>query len=384
VPADFKPNWYPFWSPRFWHGIRAGDYYQLLRRNRFAVHPARFPLALTVGSLSLFNTVWSTAQRLILGQKIEQTKMARPPIFIVGHWRTGTTMLHELLSQDPQFAFPSSYDCFAPNHFLISKRIFAPIVGWLMPHRRPMDDMPVGEEFPQEDEFALCALGAPTPYLRIAFPNHEPTDVDLLNLDQAPPEKTARFRAALEFFFKSLSYHYGGKRLLLKSPPHTGRIRLLSQWFPGAKFIHLSRNPYQVFESTLRLWRSLDQVQGFQIARYSDRQLEDFVFDAHARMYAGYFAQRDEIPPDHLVEVKFEDLLASPEDEVQRIYKRLSLGDFGSAMRSRILEYRELRRGHQSRSKGLDIATMERVRARWSEYFEAFGYESAVPRAIGV
>ena len=384
MPEDFKPNWYPFWSPRFWHGMRTVDFFRLLRRNRFAIHPVRIPLAFTVGSLSLFNTVLSAAQRVLLGQKIAQTRIELPPIFIIGHWRTGTTMLHELLTCDPQFAFPSNYDCFAPHHFLLSKRLFSPMVGWLLPNRRPMDDMPVGAEFPQEDEFALCALGAPTPYLRMAFPNHEPTDLDLLNLDQADPEKIARFRQALEFFFKSLTYHYGGKRLVLKSPPHTGRIRMLAQWFPGAKFIHLSRHPYQVFGSTLRLWRSLDQVQGFQIARYSDRDLESFVMDAHARMYSGYFAQREGIPPEHLVELKFEDLVAEPENEVQRIYERLSLGEFTPAVRRNIIEYRVQRRDHQSKSARLDGPTMERVRTQWSDYFEAFGYEPVVPRAVGV
>jgi hypothetical protein len=149
VPDDFKPNWYPFWSPRFWHGMRTAIIFRLLRRNRFAIHPARLPLALTVGTASVFNTVFSATQRLFWGRAIEQTKIEQPPIFIIGNWRTGTTMLHELLTCDPQFAFSSNYDCFAPHHFLMTKRFVSPLIGLMLPHRRPMDDMPVGEKSPR-------------------------------------------------------------------------------------------------------------------------------------------------------------------------------------------------------------------------------------------
>ncbi len=384
MSEDFKPNWYPFWSPRFWHGMRTVDYFRLLRRNRFAIHPARVPLSLTVGTTSLFNSVLSATQRLFLNRQIERTQIEKPPIFIVGHWRTGTTMLHELLTCDPQFAFPSNYDCFVPHHFLVTKWFLSPLIGWLLPNRRPMDDMFVDAKSPQEDEFALCTMGASTPYLRLAFPNREPADMDLLNLDQASPDRVERFRRSLEFFFKSLTYHYGGRRLVLKSPPHTGRIRQLAKWFPGAKFIHLSRHPYQVFGSTLRLWRSLDQVQSFQLANYAEDKLERFVMDAHRRMYTGYYAQRDDILPEHLVELRFEDLVAAPEIEVQRIYERLSLGPFTPEVHRNIIDYQNQRRDYRPKSGGLDGPARERVLAEWSEYFEAFGYERVAPRTVEV
>lgn len=364
--------------------MRTPDFLRLLRRNRFAIHPARWPMTFTVGTTTLFNTVLSVAQNAFLGKRIARTRIEQPPIFIIGHWRTGTTMLHELLTCDPQFAYPSNYDCFVPHHFLLSKPILAPLVNWLLPSRRPMDDMPVGAFSPQEDEFALCALGAPTPYLRMAFPNHPPADMDLLNLDRTSPERVQRFRDGIEFFFRSLTYHNNGRRLVLKSPPHTGRIRKLAEWFPEAKFIHLSRHPYQVFGSTLRLWRSLDQVQGFQLPRYADEQLEEFVFDAHARMYEGYYAQREGIHPANLIELKFEELVAHPESEIERIYDRLSLGPMSAAVRQGIGNYLRERRDHRTKPVSLPQATLEQIDRRWSKYFAAFGYETTALRPIEV
>jgi hypothetical protein len=376
VVQDFRPNWYPFWSPRFWHGLRATDWIRLLWKNRFAVHPARVPLALTVSSLSVINSLFAAAQSLALRRRIEQTRIEHPPLFVIGHWRTGTTLLHELLTLDSRFAFPRNYDCFVPHHFLLSKRFFGPVIGWLLPNRRPMDDMLVDPELPQEDEFAIGALGSPTPYTRIAFPNHGPKDLQMLNLDEASPECVARFRSAIEYFFKALTLHYGNKPLVLKSPPHTGRIRWLAEWFPGARFIHLSRHPYQVVPSTMRLWPALDHVQGLQIPRYPPDELLDYVNTAYRLMYGGYFRQRQQIPSEQLIEVRFEDLTASPESELERIYAHLRLGGLDEVFRRKVAEYREHRRDHRPSTTPLPDAIERRVRDQWREYFAAFDYES--------
>jgi hypothetical protein len=355
--------------------MRLPDYLRLLRRNRFAVHPARLPMALIVGSMSVFNSFWSMANSAVLGSRIQRTVIERPPIFIIGHWRTGTTLLHELLACNPQFAFASNYDCFVPHHFPLTKHLFSPLINLFMPGRRPMDDMMIDAKAPQEDEFALCGLGAPTPYFRMAFPNRPPVEIDTIDLRKVPLDTVERFRTALDYFFKSLTYHYGGRRLILKSPPHTGRIELLSQWYPGAKFIHLSRHPFALFDSTVRLWRSLDQIQGFQIPKYSARALEDYVLDVLQRMYAAYFAQRDSIPSDNLVELKFEELIAAPESVIERVYDSLELGPVEPIVRKNLATYLYQRQSVKPKSNRSDASAEERVKKEWAVYFEAFGYE---------
>jgi hypothetical protein len=92
-------------------------------------------------------------------------------IFIIGHWRTGTTLLHELLTLDEGFTAPSTIECFAPALCLA--------LGWLLrrlkfflPANRPMDNMLLGWDQPQEDEFALMNLGLGSPYEAMIFPNH--------------------------------------------------------------------------------------------------------------------------------------------------------------------------------------------------------------------
>ena len=94
---------------------------------------------------------------MLLGRRIAQQPIKDAPIFIIGHWRSGTTLLHELMSLDERFTFPTTYECFVPNHFLISAW-FDAWLKCLLPKQRPMDNMALGWDRPQEDEFALCNM----------------------------------------------------------------------------------------------------------------------------------------------------------------------------------------------------------------------------------
>ncbi len=90
------------------------------------------------------NTTLHFAQRLIFGRTLASAEMHGPPVFIVGHWRSGTTMLHELMVRDERLSSPSTYQCFAPHHFLVSEWFFRRFCGWLLPGKRPMDNMAAG------------------------------------------------------------------------------------------------------------------------------------------------------------------------------------------------------------------------------------------------
>jgi omega-hydroxy-beta-dihydromenaquinone-9 sulfotransferase len=61
-----------------------------------------------------------------------------------------------------------------------------------------------------------------------------------------------------------------GRQIVFKSPHHTGRIKLLHQMYPDAKFIHVTRHPFTFFPSTLRMYRSFDHSQSLQKPREND------------------------------------------------------------------------------------------------------------------
>lgn len=377
MPTSEKPitkhNWYPPWAPRFWNGMRVGSFLALLRENQFQIDLARWPMTTIVGGCSVLNSTLGFVQQLTHGRRIEQAQLIAPPVFVIGHWRSGTTLMHELLALDSRYAFPNNFDAFVPNHFLLSRYWLYPIVKLLMPPSRPMDNMSMGVSSPQEDDFALSAFGAPTPYRRIAFPNRTHRDHLLLNLGNASELELERLRSAMERFLKALTVRYQ-KPLVLKSPPHTGRIEKLSQWFPGAKFVHVARHPYDLVPSTMRLWRALDQLMGFQLPRYDDTVLKNYIFECQDLMYSAYHQQRGLIPSKHLVEVRFEDLVEQPLVEMRRVYEHLELGEF-EQIEPQLKSYFERKKNHKKNQFTIDDALRMEVDARWPIYRQMFGYE---------
>ena len=356
--------------------MSTGSYLELLKHNRLQVHPARYPMMVLVSGCSVVNSSLNRLQKIFYSAKIDATRIEQPPVFIIGHWRSGTTLMHELISLDERFAFPSNFEAFVPKHFLLTRHVMYPLINLLMPGKRPMDSMTMNASSPQEDDFALCSYGAPTPYRRIAFPNNRGDDHLQLDPDRTGEnqgQSDEQVKEALTHFYKSLTLRYAGRQLVLKSPPHTARLDRLAEWFPGAKFVHVSRHPHKLVSSTMRLWRLLDEIQGFQLARYDDQWLKNYVFQCQSLMYDSYFRHRDALPENQLAEIRFEDLIQSPTDTLQKVYQQLEIGDFAAA-RPAIEKYFADRKGHRTNPVELNAELVAEIDSHWRPYAEAFGY----------
>lgn len=362
---------YPWYSPRFWHGMCLSDWWRLAREHRFRFHPARWAMASTVTCFAISNSMMRLVQQALFRRAVERTEITKPPVFILGHWRSGTTYLHELMMQDQRFNTPTSYQCFQPHHFIISQWLVTRLFWWLMPGKRPMDNVSLDWNSPQEDEFALCAMGVPSSYRSIAFPNDPPVDLQYLNMQGLSARQLEEWQQALLWFVKLVTY-YGGGQVLLKSPPHTGRLKILAELFPGAKFIHLVRDPYSLYPSNVRLWRALNFAQGFQLSE--GQNVEAFVFECMDRMYSGFHEQREQVDPEIICDLRYEDLVRDPVGQLRGIYERLDLGDF-SAVEPNLQKYAESRRNYRPNRHELDEPTRATIADRWSFYFDRYGYE---------
>lgn len=364
-------NAYPFWSPRLWHGMRTRDWLRLVAKNGCRMHPIRWSMAAIIMPISVIDSLLYRYQELRHGRRIKATEITQPPVFIVGHWRSGTTHLHELMVRDERFAFPNTYECFAPWHFVVSEWIVPKFMSILLPSKRPMDNMHVGFAHPQEDEFALCTMGAPTPYEGMAFPNNRPRPyLEFLDMADCRPEDMEKFKKSLKWFMQALTYQKQ-KRLILKSPPHTGRIGVLAEMFPGAKFVHIVRDPVTMFPSNRKLWPALVPPQAFQIPKFPD--LDEYIFSCFERMYRGFNEQRNALNPSQLHELRYEDLVRDPLGEVRAIYEKLDLGDF-EPMRPKLTEYLAGQKDYQTNRHELDPDLVAEIRRRWGWYFEKYGY----------
>ncbi len=329
-------------------------------------------MAAGIFGFATFNSTAAFAQRLLFERSLRETELATPPLFILGHWRSGTTHLHDLLDLDPRLVCPNTYQCFAPHHFLLTEWMVTRTLWFLVPAKRPMDNVAAGWRRPQEDEFALCNMGQPSPYRWLAFPESGPVYMDFLDFKEVDEQALQHWTEALIWFARCLTYRHPQQRVTFKSPTHTGRIAHLARTFPGAKFIHLTRNPYELFASTVRLWDALEATQSLQKAAVRDRT--EYVLECFERMYAGFQTQRMEVPESQLVEVRYEDLTRQPMAELQRVYEGLELDDF-EQLRPALESYLQQDREYQpNRHSALDDRTQQLIQERCADYLQRYGY----------
>lgn len=359
------------WAPRLWHGMTGSAWMKLLHDNRFAITPSRIPMALGVSAASLVNSSLAAAQGTFWKRRVEAIELRDDPVFIVGHWRSGTTLLHELLAADPRHAYPDTYACLAPSHFLVSRYLVPWWLGLLMPQRRPMDNVRIGWKQPQEDEWALCLLGLPSVYRTVAFPDRLPHCSPSLTLGDLSLEERSRWDRTFVKFLKSLMVGRDASRLVLKSPTHTARIGHLRELFPQARFVHVVRDPLSIFPSTMRLWTRLATDHGLRLP--DKQQLEQYVLDTFARMYEAFETQRRRIPPERICDVHYERLVADPTGQMREVYEQLDLGDFEVA---RPHVERKAKASSDYRTNRYEVAAglRQRIEDRWQDYFLRYGY----------
>ena len=94
-------------------------------------------------------------EKIKFNKKIKQTEIKHHPLFIIGHWRSGTTYIHNMLSLDKTFGYCSTFTATVPGVFLGSEKIFKPVLAGSITPKRPMDDVPMGIDLPQEEEYAI-------------------------------------------------------------------------------------------------------------------------------------------------------------------------------------------------------------------------------------
>jgi hypothetical protein len=215
-------------------------------------------------------------------------------------------------------------------------------------------------------------MGIPSPYLVWAFPNHGPVADEYLDLATLPDAERERWKRAHERFVKRVAVARN-HRIILKSPPHTARVRTLLEIFPDARFVHIVRNPFVLYPSTIRLWSTLSQIQGLQALDPDNAWIEEQVLTTFVRMYERFERDRELIPAGRLAEVHFEHLVADPVGQMCAIYDRLGLGEF-DRVEPAIARFAAEQGDYRTNRYELPPATANRVRRKWAPYFERYGY----------
>jgi hypothetical protein len=251
----------------------------------------------------------------------------------------------------------------------------------LLPKKRPQDDVPVGFDRPQEEEFGMMMLGEGTPYITHAWPRFGPADTEYLDFKGVSEADKQQWADAYMWLYRRLLLKHGGKRLVMKTPANAARLKLLTKLFPDARYVYLARNPLNVFPSTVKLWRALYSVQGLHNPPNLDPWLDDYILDMFARLTEDYEEDKHLIPKDRLVELRYEDFVKDPVATMRDIYQRLDIPGFAQA-EAPMRDFLAGRSEHKVSRYDMPVALKRKVAERLKPYIDRYGYRAAVDAAL--
>lgn len=265
-------------------------------------------------------------ERISTRKKVESIRIERPPVFIIGYWRSGTTFLHTCLCRDPNAAYVNTFQGIFPNHVLLNKGWISFLARFLMPPRRPVDDVRLDMDLPQEEEIAMGNLQYLSFYNFFYFPRDilRIRDESLLFKDVSE-KQLMKWKESYEMLIKRAILNTGGKQFISKSPPNTFRIPYLLDMFPGARFIFLYRDPERVL-SSFRLFAT-EVAKGIGLQNITAEEYEKPLCDLYRDLMIQYEKDRELIPPDSLVEIRYRDLMKDPIGHIRQIYDKFDLGE---------------------------------------------------------
>ena len=304
----------------------------------FPISMAKVPLMLAFLLVHILSSPFRLIEHLVFSARIKKQEINPSPVFIIGHWRSGTTFLHQLLSSDKQFGYINFYSAMFPNSFLWTEKHIKPhlnklcgLFKWKIPF---FNNIKYDFDFPCEEDTALLNMGCRTSaYWSYALPQSAIaifSNTMYFTATNSGLEK--EFTHDHLYLLKKISLKFQNKRLLLKSPPNTARIRLLLKTFPGAKFIYINRHPVHLFYSHRKLWNHC--LNRYALQEINQQELDTIIIQTMKNMFLQYKKDKTLLNEGNLYEVNYEELQKDPLAAVKEIYDYLQLPNFIDAERN--------------------------------------------------
>ena len=115
-----------------------------------------YPRVLFITLLSILNSLLGCIDYLYFHDAIQNIELPNDPVFVIGHYRTGTTLLHNLLSTDREnFHYCNTFCVGLPSSFLWFEKYGKFFMHLILDKTRPMDSIPLHFDLPQEDELSV-------------------------------------------------------------------------------------------------------------------------------------------------------------------------------------------------------------------------------------
>lgn len=278
------------------------------------------------GLISAVGTPFQLIDKIGYDKKLKDFRFEESPVFILGHWRSGTTFLHNLLCRDPRSGYITTYQSIFPNH-LYSKWLFKTFLKANIPEKRPSDNVRLSADYPQEDEFTMGNLNPVSYYHFWYFPKRRIEFYEkYVRFSSIPDKKLKVWKNTYVKLIKKSLLNTSGNRAIIKNPVNTARIKTLLEIFPEGKFIYLYRNPVIVYLSTLKFFTELFPTLWFY--PITESEIQELVLDTYLKLWKDYQESKYLIPKGNLIEIKFEEFEREPLNFLKNIYGVLNLAGY--------------------------------------------------------
>ena len=271
----------------------------------------------------------SAIEKAIMESRLPEAADLPPPIFILGHWRSGTTHLYNTMVKADTFSYVNPIATGLPWDMFGIARAFQPLLERTIPRDRYIDNIPVTPDAPQEDEIALASMTPISFYHAIYFPSIFDDQLKRgLFLENCTKAERESRKFAFTHFMRKLA-HSQSKQLLIKNPVYTGCPLFLKEAFPNAKFIHIHRNPFEVFLSMRNFYHKLLPV--FALQNFDHLDIDEIVLATYDEMMQRFERETAGFQAPNFVEIGYDALSENPIGSLATIYETLELDGFDAA-----------------------------------------------------
>ncbi len=316
---------------------------------------------------------FSTAERLLIEGRLPKPAEMAPPVFILGHWRSGTTHLYNIMTKSGAWGYVPPVATGLPWDLFGIARVFNPLLEKALPKHRYIDNIPVTPESPQEDEIAMANMSDLSFYHGIYFPKAFDELVRRgLFFDGCSEDEVGAWKTRFVYLLRKLSELQGRRTMLIKNPVYTGRLAMLRQMFPDAKFIHIHRNPYEVFVSMRNFYTKL--LAEFALQPYGHVDIDETILTVYERMMRALETDAADLPATRYVELRYEDLDSDALGAVEAVYRGLHLPGFDAA-RGAFEAYLASIRSFEKNKFAYSDEAAAKVEGRLGYFLEKWGYD---------
>jgi hypothetical protein len=347
------------------------NWIKILIENKFNIDWRYLPKALYVTIMILIMTPFRIFEKNSF-DKIKNDIKVKSPIFIIGHWRSGTTFLHYLMGQDKNLAYVSTFETMTPNMMIKKEELFKNIVKNHLPNKRPMDNLELHADLPYEEEYAIANLSPYSFYHAWYFPKkmRKYFDQNVLYKNNSNGIKE-KWIETYDYFLKKITYKNNGNQIVLKSLVNTAKIPIILKKYPNAKFIFMYRNPYKVYLSTWNLYRKILPIFSFQ--KLNNYQLDNEILYNYRNLITKYLKDKKFIPHGNLIEISYEDFVKNPFEMLKRIYIKLGLDSFEKS-KTAFEKYILKHKNYKTNNYTIDNKIKDKIYNEWNFAFKEFGY----------